>query len=77
MMFRPIAVLCSLASRTNFRFRRPFTSQWWKREGRQRYPESQCLLILADAGGSNSAAWGLAVEGVHFARHNAVISNTW
>lgn len=32
--------------------------QWWKREGRQRYPHSQNLLILADTGGSNSATRG-------------------
>ena len=34
--------------------------QWWSREGRQRYPNAQHLLILADTGGSNSAtrnAW--------------------
>jgi len=33
-------------------------SQWWKREGRPRYPDSQRLLILADTGGSNSATRG-------------------
>jgi hypothetical protein len=33
-------------------------SQWWKREGRQRYPNSQNLLILADTGGGNSATRG-------------------
>jgi hypothetical protein len=32
--------------------------QWWNREGRQRYPNSQHLLILADTGGSNSATRG-------------------
>jgi hypothetical protein len=33
---------------------------WWKIEGRQRYPHSNHILILADTGGSNSAqrtAW--------------------
>lgn len=30
-------------------------AQWWRREGRQRYPEASELLILADSGGSNSA----------------------
>ena len=33
---------------------------WWLHEGRQRYPTSKHLLILADTGGSNSAqrsAW--------------------
>ena len=33
-------------------------SQWWKREGRKRYPKSKRLLILADTGGSNSATRG-------------------
>ena len=33
-------------------------SQWWKLEGRKRYPKSQRLLILADTGGSNSATRG-------------------
>ena len=32
--------------------------RWWKGEGRQRYPHSQRLLILADTGGSNSATRG-------------------
>lgn len=32
--------------------------RWWKSEGRQRYPNSQQLLILADTGGSNSATRG-------------------
>jgi Rhodopirellula transposase DDE domain len=31
---------------------------WWAREGRQRYPRAQHLLILADTGGSNSANRG-------------------
>ena len=31
---------------------------WWLREGRQRYPDSTKLLILADTGGSNSATRG-------------------
>jgi hypothetical protein len=29
-------------------------SQWWRCEGCQRYPQAKRLLILADAGGSNS-----------------------
>ncbi len=29
---------------------------WWRHEGRQRYADSKHLLILADTGGSNSAA---------------------
>lgn len=31
---------------------------WWRHEGRQRYAHSKHLLILADTGGSNSAARG-------------------
>ena len=31
---------------------------WWRQQGRQRYPQAQHLLILADTGGSNSAARG-------------------
>lgn len=33
--------------------------QWWRREGRQRYPHASRLLILADNGGSNGAATAL------------------
>ncbi len=29
--------------------------QWWKKEGRQRYPEAKRLLISADGGGSNGS----------------------
>ena len=39
--------------------------QWWRREGRHRYPEAPELLILADSGGSNGAhcrAWKLALQ---------------
>ena len=39
--------------------------QWWRRQGRQRYPEAPELLILADSGGSNGArcrAWKLALQ---------------
>jgi len=39
--------------------------QWWRREGRHRYPKAQELLILADSGGSNGArcrAWKLALQ---------------
>lgn len=32
--------------------------RWWAQEGRKRYPQAQHLLILADTGGSNSAARG-------------------
>jgi len=39
--------------------------QWWRQEGRHRYPEAPELLILADSGGSNGArcrAWKLALQ---------------
>ena len=39
--------------------------QWWRREGRQRYPQAPELLILADGGGSNGPrcrAWKLALQ---------------
>ena len=39
--------------------------QWWRREGRHRYPKAPELLILADSEGSNGArcrAWKLALQ---------------
>jgi hypothetical protein len=39
--------------------------QWWRRDGRHRYPDAPELLILADSGGSNGArcrAWKLALQ---------------
>jgi hypothetical protein len=39
--------------------------QWWRRDGRQRYPQAPRLLILADGGGSNGPrcrAWKLALQ---------------
>jgi hypothetical protein len=39
--------------------------QWWRQEGRRRYPNAPELLILADSGGSNGArcrAWKLALQ---------------
>ena len=39
--------------------------KWWQTEGRQRYPSSLHLLILADTGGSNGAqrrAWKLEIH---------------
>jgi hypothetical protein len=56
-------------------------TDWWQSEGRQRYPRAKRLLILADAGGSNSCrsrvwksrlqamlcdAWGLTVTVCHY-----------
>src|SRR5438552_2766934 len=32
---------------------------WWRGEGRRRYPQAWELLILADSGGSNAARWRL------------------
>lgn len=55
--------------------------QWWRTEGRKRFPEACCLSVLADGGGSNSStsrAWkfelqhrlcnphGLTVSVVHY-----------
>lgn len=40
-------------------------AQWWKSEGRRRYPKAHKLLILADSGGSNSSrcrAWKHQVQ---------------
>lgn len=39
--------------------------QWWRQEGRHRYPDAPELLILADSGGSNgprSRAWKLELQ---------------
>ena len=39
--------------------------QWWRRDGRHRYPNAPELLILADGGGSNGPrcrAWKLALQ---------------
>ena len=38
---------------------------WWRREGRRRYPQAEELLILADSGGSNGARcrlWKYALQ---------------
>ncbi len=38
---------------------------WWKREGRDRYPDADRILILADCGGSNgnrAGAWKCALQ---------------
>jgi Rhodopirellula transposase DDE domain len=40
-------------------------AQWWSREGRERYPRADELLILADNGGSNGSrvrAWKHALQ---------------
>ena len=39
--------------------------QWWRTEGRRRYPKAQQVLVLADSGGSNSARcrlWKYALQ---------------
>jgi hypothetical protein len=58
-------------------------ARWWRDEGRRRYPDADELLILADAGGSNSCRtrlwkqqiqekladrWGLWVTVCHYPR---------
>ncbi|MGH8524434.1 MAG: ISAzo13 family transposase [Gammaproteobacteria bacterium] len=43
-------------------------ARWWTRTGRQRYPQTQRLLILADCGGSNgprTRAWKYELQ-THF-----------
>ena len=39
--------------------------EWWRREGRRRYPQASEILILADSGGSNGARcrlWKYALQ---------------
>ena len=50
-------------SRDTSQFAGDALALWWKREGSNRYPDADRLLILADCGGSNSnrvAAWKCA-----------------
>jgi len=64
-------------------------TDWWQCEGHQRYPKAKRLLILADAGGSNSCrsrvwkarlqemlcdAWGLTVTAVRLAKRQSTTS---
>ena len=51
-------LMCVGASHETSAFAVSSISSWWLREGRQRYPNSTKLLILADTGGSNSATRG-------------------
>ena len=52
-------------SRDTSQFAGDALALWWKREGSNRYPDADRLLILADCGGSNSnrvAAWKCALQ---------------
>ncbi len=53
--------------------------KWWRYDGRQRYPKSDQLLILADAGGSNSATrrtWKHALQTKLCDRHRLSVTVT-
>lgn len=39
--------------------------RWWRTEGRQRYPHSSHLVVLADSGGSNGARCRAWKHGLH------------
>lgn len=52
-------------SRDTSQFAGDALALWWKREGRNRYPDADRLLVLADCGGSNGnrrAAWKCALQ---------------
>jgi DDE family transposase len=52
-------------SRDTSQFAGDALALWWKREGGNRYPDADRLLILADCGGSNSnrvPAWKCALQ---------------
>jgi len=52
-------------SRDTSQFAGDALALWWKREGRNRYPDVHRLLVLADCGGSNGnrvAAWKCALQ---------------
>jgi hypothetical protein len=52
-------------SRDTSQFAGDALALWWKREGSNRYPDADRLLILADCGGSNSnrvTAWKCALQ---------------
>ena len=52
-------------SRDTSEFAGDALAAWWKREGRDRYPDAHHILLLADCGGSNgnrTAAWKYAIQ---------------
>ena len=52
-------------SRNTSQFAGDALALWWKREGHNRYPDADRLLVLADCGGSNGnrvAAWKFALQ---------------
>jgi hypothetical protein len=53
--------------------------KWWRYDGRRRYPQADQLLILADAGGSNSPyrrAWRYALQTKLCDRHHLSVTVT-
>ena len=53
--------------------------KWWRYDGRRRYPKTDRLLILADAGGSNSAqrrGWKHALQTKLCDRHQLSVTVT-
>jgi hypothetical protein len=53
--------------------------KWWRFDGRRRYPQADQLLILADAGGSNSPnrrAWRYALQTKLCDRHHLSVTVT-
>ena len=53
--------------------------KWWRYDGRRRYPKTDHLLILADAGGSNSATrrlWKYALQTKLCDRHQLSVTVT-
>ena len=51
--------------------------KWWRTEGRKRYPEANCLHVLADSGGSNGCkprAWKFNLQHRLCNRHGLRVS---
>ncbi len=51
--------------------------KWWRTEGRKRYPDANCLHVLADSGGSNGCtprAWKFSLQHRLCNRHGLRVS---